>query len=407
MLNAREKFGPYMWAPVVNNIAAIIGFLFLLAVFGSPTPAQTQDITAWQGIRSTLLVIFSTAGVAAQALVLFIPLHKAGIRYRPDFKWRGVGLGTAGRNSFWVLLTTFVGTIPVVVISNINAAAFERGIAAGIDATKVAGNAAYTVAGSLYGLPISLIALSITTATFTKVSRAAAAKNYRNVRIISAQTANTLGIFNFLAVTLMIVLSYPLARIFVPNGTMNEIDSLGRVLAVTAFAVIPGGAILAFKNICYAFNATQGTFFMLLPAQIINTCGALLCLGLPPQYTLIGIQTVFIIANSTSLLLLAWYSRRLIGRIGGWYILRTYLQLSVVAAISTIIGLVTMHFIGIVKISANIGIAILTILITSVIISLVYIILCKICRISQIDQMIAAFKRLAGKVFSRSLAHRG
>jgi putative peptidoglycan lipid II flippase len=45
VLNARSKFGPYMWAPVLNNIVAIIGMGAFIWQFGlDPTGQQSvQD----------------------------------------------------------------------------------------------------------------------------------------------------------------------------------------------------------------------------------------------------------------------------------------------------------------------------------------------------------------------------
>ena len=62
-----------------------------------------------------LLAGSATLGVAVQALVLFWFWRRIGLRYRPDFAWRGVGLGSAGRMAGWtfgmLLLTTFAGIV--------------------------------------------------------------------------------------------------------------------------------------------------------------------------------------------------------------------------------------------------------------------------------------------------------
>ncbi|WP_376975451.1 murein biosynthesis integral membrane protein MurJ [Arcanobacterium hippocoleae] len=402
ILNARESFGPYTWAPVLNNVVAIIGFLIILIVFGSPTLPQTQDVAVWTGSRSLALAIFSTFGVAMQALILFLPMRWAGIRYRPDFNWRGTGLGNVGKTSFWVLLTTLAGIIPTMIQTNVFAGTLPRAKALGLDLDTVAGNAAHTVTNSIYYLPISLVAVSITTATFTKVSRAAAAQKFRQVSAISARTANTLASFSFLATTLMIVLAYPIARVFVPGGSNGEINSLAWLIMVSSVAVTPGGLILVFKNICYACNATRAAFFAIFPAQITVAGGILLCGLFPPQYTVLAGEALFIFTNSLSAFALMWYSRKLIGHIGGWYMLRTHLALMLVTAICVTLGLFTMHKIGFAVISANIFIAMLTIICASIIITALYFAFGKLFRISQIDQMLDFLRKTLRKFTSRS-----
>ena len=406
ILNARESFGPYTWAPVVNNIVAIVGFVIILLIFKSPTPEQTQDIALWTGARQLMLAIFSTAGVVAQALVLFIPLRRVGIHYRPDFHWRGTGLGTAGKASFWVLMTTLTGTVTLTVMSNVNAGTYARAQELGIDPATVAGNAAHTVANSIYYLPISLVAVSITTATFTKISRAAAKKDLRKVTSISAQTTNILSTFMLLASVLMLILAYPLARIFVPGGSEAEIQSLARIIMLAAFTVPPSALTLVYKNICFAFNDTRGAFFMILPSQVLNTIGILLCALLPPQYTVAATEIVFFFGNSLSTLCLMYYSRKIIGRIGGWYILRTHLYLVIVSVICALIGFFAIKWIGFSAVSTNMLIAALTIIAATIVITALYILLGKLFRISQVNEMYSlvqkAIRTVIGKVFART-----
>lgn len=401
ILNARESFGPYTWAPVVNNVVAIIGFVIILIIFGSPTPEQTQDIALWTGTRQLMLAVFSTAGVVAQALVLILPLRRVGIRYRPDFNWRGTGLGKVGKTSFWVLMTTLVSTITTIALSNVNAGTYARAQASGIDPTTVAGNAAHTVANSIYYLPISLVAVSITTATFTKMARAAAKNDRQQVTEISVQTTNILATFMFLASALMIVLAYPLARIFVPGGSMAEIQSLARIITIAALTVLPGALILVYKNICYAFNDTRGTFLMILPSQIIDTIGIFACTLLPPQYTVAGTEAVFIIGNYLCIGCLMLYSRRLIGHIGGRNILRTHLYLAVVAMICTIVGLLAINWIGFHTVSTNISSAAITIVLAGILLTLLYVILGKVFQISQINDMSGMVLRLVRQTLNR------
>lgn len=97
VLNAKGIFGPYMWAPVFNNAISIIGLVAYIVFFGGTATGAHEDPAAWTGLRTAVVAGTATAGVAVQALVLLVPLHKAGFRFRPKWGLRGSGLGRASK----------------------------------------------------------------------------------------------------------------------------------------------------------------------------------------------------------------------------------------------------------------------------------------------------------------------
>lgn len=76
VLNARKVFGPYMWAPALNNVVAIAGLAVYLATFGRMPP---ELIAAGEFGADRILLLGGTAtlGVALQALILIIPLYRS------------------------------------------------------------------------------------------------------------------------------------------------------------------------------------------------------------------------------------------------------------------------------------------------------------------------------------------
>ena len=95
VLNARNVFGPFTWAPVLNNVVAIAGLVVFMVLFGDDPNNRTLAALGHRPDRAARRQ--ATLGVAAQALVLFLFWRRAGLRYRPDFRWRGVGLGATGQ----------------------------------------------------------------------------------------------------------------------------------------------------------------------------------------------------------------------------------------------------------------------------------------------------------------------
>src|SRR5690606_19359903 len=78
VLNARGQFGPFMWAPVLNNVVSIVGFGAFIAVFGPAALGNVDDLAQWDAGKIALLAGTATLGVAAQALVLVVPLWRSG-----------------------------------------------------------------------------------------------------------------------------------------------------------------------------------------------------------------------------------------------------------------------------------------------------------------------------------------
>jgi putative peptidoglycan lipid II flippase len=84
VLNARRSFGPFTWVPVLNNVVAILGLIVFALLFGVD-PDGLRPAEEWTPGMIALLAGSATAGIAAQALILFWFWRRVGLSYRPDF----------------------------------------------------------------------------------------------------------------------------------------------------------------------------------------------------------------------------------------------------------------------------------------------------------------------------------
>ena len=167
VLNARGSFGPMMWAPIVNNVVAIVTGLAFIALFtvadDDPSSLSTAAI-AFLGAGTTL-------GVALQAVVLVPVLRRTGFGWRPRFDLRGLGLRRAGDLARWTFLFVLVNQLAYLVIVNL-------GVRADVDAKGVldygVGYAAYANAYLVFLLPHSIITVSVVTGLLPQLSRDAA-----------------------------------------------------------------------------------------------------------------------------------------------------------------------------------------------------------------------------------------
>ena len=151
-LNTRGRFGPPMWAPVLNNLVVIVtGVVFLLM----PGPDRVEPGTITDA-QVTVLGIGVTLGIVAQTVALVPALRGVGFRFAPRLDLRGAGLGHAARLAKWVFLSVVVSQAAYLVVVNLAIGAGEL--------TTGRGYASYTYAYVLWQLPHAVITLTATTA---------------------------------------------------------------------------------------------------------------------------------------------------------------------------------------------------------------------------------------------------
>jgi putative peptidoglycan lipid II flippase len=222
MLNARGRFGPMMWAPIVNNIVAVVVFGGYIIVAGkkAPEPFTTGEMM--------LLGLGSTLGVVLQALVLFPVLRGTGFRMRLRTDWRGAGLGTAGRLGLWTLAFVLVNQIAYVLVIR---------TASGGSVAGEAGATVYMNAMLIMMVPHAIITVSLATALLPRLSDHAADGNLALVRdrLVAALRA-CLAIIVPIAV-LLAALSVPIAAVIFGYGAASDQTE---VVGWTLAALLPG-----------------------------------------------------------------------------------------------------------------------------------------------------------------------
>ncbi|WP_235933858.1 murein biosynthesis integral membrane protein MurJ [Agromyces humi] len=306
VLNARRSFGPFTWVPVLNNIVAILGLLVFAALFGVD-PDGTRSADAWTPGMVAVLAGSATAGIAAQALILFWFWRRIGLRYRPDFAWRGVGLGTAGRMAGWtfgmLLLTTLAGIVQTLVL----------GTASGSGNASVA---AVDYAWLIFMLPHSVITVSIATAYFTRMSEHAARDHHDKVRDDVSSAIRGITLIINLAAAVLLVIAYPFAAVF-ETGSFADTAALGNVVIAFTLGLVPFSMLFVVQRTFYALGDTRTPFRFTLFQVIVFTAGAFSCLLLPKDLLAAGIALVTTIACIAQLAVAAWLLRRRLGTLDG------------------------------------------------------------------------------------------
>ena len=284
-LNAKGSFGPYMWAPVVNNVVGIAGIFIFWQVLGTETD-WAKDPSVWTGKPVFLLAGISTLGIVVQALILLIPLRRTGFKMRPVWGIRGHGLGEVSRTAIWAFSALCVAQLGFLAISNIAAAA--NGYASKHQVT-IATTTAYNTAFTVYMIPQSMIVTSVVTAMFTSMSAMVAVGALSRLRTQFLNTQQGVSLITCLCAVLIVVLALPIMQFIMPTTPIASVQAFAQVLAVMALGIPFLGFFNLSQRLILAFADARSTFLVQIPMTICTliVCG-LTVLLLPVKYWVMG-----------------------------------------------------------------------------------------------------------------------
>jgi len=267
VLNARKVFGPFTWAPALNNIVAMMGLGAFTVLFPGVNTGRALE---WDSTMVMVLAGSATAGVAAQATILFAFWRRAGLTYHPDFAWRGVGLSRAGKAVGWMFGMILVAQVAGVVQANV------ASLAAGGDAPSLA---ILRFSWLIFMLPHSVVAVSLATAYFTRMSTHARDGNLSAVREDFRSSVSGIGLFMVLATVGLIVVSLPFARQF--GGTASTMEAMAWVISFYALGLTAFSVLFIVQRVFYALEDTRTPFFLQLVQASIFISLALFVSTLP------------------------------------------------------------------------------------------------------------------------------
>ncbi|MET4159084.1 murein biosynthesis integral membrane protein MurJ [Agromyces sp. PvR057] len=304
VLNARRSFGPFTWVPVLNNIVAIVGLVVFGFVFGFD-PDGLRDVGDWTGGMVALLAGSATLGIAAQALILFWFWRRVGLRFKPDFAWRGVGLRTAGRLAGWtfgmLLLTTLAGIVQTRVLI----------VATGQGASV----AAFDTAWLVFMLPHSVITVSIATAYFTRMSEHAHLDDLAEVRNDFSSAVRGVLVILVLASAGLMVVAYPFGAVF--QTGFDAASAIGNILIALTIGLVAFSLLFVVQRTFYALNDTRTPFYFTLFQVIVFSIAAFACLLLPNAWIGVGVALATTIAVLAQFVLATLLLRRRLSTLDG------------------------------------------------------------------------------------------
>jgi putative peptidoglycan lipid II flippase len=332
VLNARGSFGPMMWAPVVNNVVAIVGGLVFLATF----TVDARDPTSLSTGAITFLGLTTTLGVAAQALVLVPVLKRTGFRFRPRLDLKGSGLGRAGDLARWTLLFVLVNQLAYVVIVNL-------GYAAGTEAADRldygVGYGAYSTAYLIFILPHSVITVSVMTGLLPRMSREAADGDLAAVRVSLSEAWRLAGVGIVFCAAALVALGPDLTGVLYSGAPVEGARYIGVVAAAFALGLPAFSAQYVALRGFYAFEDTRTPFLLQVAIAATNVVLAVaMYTALPLRWRMAGVALAYSLTYLGGLALTTAVLRRRTGGLDGSATVRLYVRLLAAAVPAAVLG---------------------------------------------------------------------
>jgi putative peptidoglycan lipid II flippase len=375
--NAKGKFGPMMWAPVLNNLIAIAVFGWFLKYSTQPTVTTIPDSEIiWISLGCTV-------GYMAQALILIPSISKTNIRIRPRFDWRDSELRKSLHLATWTLLFAAISQVSYLVTVNLSTGAAVKSLNNGIE-TGV-GFTPFSNALLIYMLPHSIITISVVTALLPALSKLA---HEKKSPLIHDQLVSAMRLVGLVTVPSSIAFLFfgPLMTETLFFGiSLADSNYLGYTLSALALGLAPMSVnLIALRGL----NAFENVKLQVLSNTIMNIVAVIVsvivALTLPPEWVTVGLAGSLALSYYFG----AWSTIRLLRRYGisiaisevfGFYLKLTVLALLVSVPIWFLRDLIP-------------GGNMVRLFVVLAVCGVGYLVLCKIARVSEIT---SAFQVLA------------
>lgn len=394
VLNAHGAFGPAMWAPILNNIVAIAGLGLFIWTFGA-NAVNPHTLDTWGSTQTFLIAGFSTLGVIAQTAILMIPVFRLRLGLRPRFGWRGVGLGQAARLSVWTLATAAVGQLAflyVMRIATIPGAERLRLEQAGDPAADtLPGNAVLEVASQLYLLPHSIIALSLATVLFNRMTRASQDGDHAALRNALSHGLRTMAVATVFGALALFALAGPLGMFF-SGGVPRDGVMLAQTLTILALSTPFMSANFMMSRVFYANEDARTPFLIQLVLALVNVVAAFTIQFLPFDQIIFAIAFLYTGGNILSVIVSAIFLRRLLGHLDGPRIANAYIRMGYAALGSALTGALALWLLGSYSrdgfVWSTPAAALVTIAVVGPVMLAAYLLLLKLFRVTELSDLL-------------------
>ncbi|MBP2365944.1 murein biosynthesis integral membrane protein MurJ [Pseudonocardia parietis] len=324
ILNSKQVFGPFAWAPVLNNVVVLGVLVVFVLVPGeiSADPVRLGDP------KLLVLGLGTTLGIVVQALVLIPFMRRIGFRYKPVWGW-DPRLSLAGGMALWIVGYVLVGQAGYIVTTRVAFAADPGSVAT------------YTNAWLLLQVPYGVLGVSLLTALMPRMSRAAA--NGDTGQVVSdlslGARLSTVGLVPIAAVMTAFGGALGTALFSVGAASGEGAARLGETVAWSAFGLLPYAVTMLQMRVFYAMTDSRTPTLIQVGMVGVKIPLLLACpLILPADQVVLGLAAANALSFVGGAVIGQWLLRRRLGRIRTGEVLDTLVRVTLASAVGAAIA---------------------------------------------------------------------
>ncbi len=398
VLNSRGHFAMPMFAPIVNNLLVIgmaVGFLFVAGdavTIDNVTSAQL----VWLGVGTTL-------GVVLQAIVLFPVLKRVGYRYRPAFDYRGYGLVKTATLAGWTVALVLVNQLAFIIITRLATSANVTASAAGV---VEQGLTTYQKAYLVFILPHSVITVSIVTALLPRLSSSATEGRLGDVATGVSSGARLIAALIVPCAAMLVAFGSTITTVLFSFGAGSGAAATytGIVVAGFALGLLPFSIFYILLRGWYSVEDTVRPFLVTVIFNVVMlTITIPLYAAVPAGLKVLSLAVSYALAYwITMAIAWVWLSRKL-GGLNTRGTVGVVLRILIAGAIAGAVGfgagyLVRLAFSAVTGSDSGASLvghqveALATLLVGGVVLVPVYLVMCRLLRVAELDEVVALVK---------------
>lgn len=388
VLNARRRFGPMMWAPILNNVVAAVMLVGYIVAFGADGSGRDGFTTA----QALVLGLGSTAGIVVQTVALVPYLRSAGFRYRARFDFRGVGLGHTLRLGAWTLGFILVNQVAFFVTTRLGNGG---NIAGAIQGEQGSGSSVYAVGFLISQVPHGVITVSLATALMPTLATLAQSHQHAQMR---GELQRTLRI----ALTLIAPIAVAVACLGSTVGQAVAVGAASGDASVIGTTIAAFGLAMVFFCVhymmlrgFYAGEDTRTPFFIQIVVTAVNVIAAftLTATVSPTRVAMalaIAYGLAYVAGSTVSLLVLSRRIGPVLDRPTAGFVVRLALACAIAAAVMLAVPPL-LDRIGLAATGA--GAALTVVLIAGLLGALTFLLTARLVRLTEIARLVDVVRR--------------
>ncbi|CAB4699737.1 MAG: murein biosynthesis integral membrane protein MurJ [Actinobacteria bacterium] len=284
--NAKGKFGPMMWAPVINNLIVIALFSWYLQNHDQLTVGNiTSHDIYWLGAGTSF-------GYLAQALILLPVVYRAGIKLSLKFDLHNAQLFRSIKLASWSFLYALISQLSYLVTIIIATSAAVKSASNGI--TTGVGYTPYSNAYLILILPHSIITVSVMTALLPKLANLVIDKKLPEISNEITNAIKVVGVFIVPAAMIFLTFGPLIARNLYFSISAADADYVGYTLAGFAIGLIPVSINLILLRGLNAFENLKSQVIGNLIMNIISVAlSVLAAIFIEPKWVVVAMAVIF------------------------------------------------------------------------------------------------------------------